>query len=100
MPVAATARGRRVPGATITRCRRVPGALLPEAGVVADERRGQRAAGGEDAGAGVVVAVRVDGRHVLHLVEAVRLLVRELGVQWERTVYIVLLVYCITIRYQ
>lgn len=51
---------------------------LPEAGVVADERRGQRAAGREHARAAVVVAVRVDGRHVFHLVEAVRLLVGEL----------------------
>lgn len=54
------------------------GGSLPEAGVVADERRGQRATGREDARAAVVVAVRVDGRHVLHLVEAVRLLVGEL----------------------
>lgn len=52
--------------------------LLPEAGVVPYERRGQRAARREDARAAVVVAVRVDGGHVLHLVEAVGFLVREL----------------------
>lgn len=53
--------------------------LLPEAGVVPDERGGERAARGEYACTAVVVAVRVDGGYVLHLVEPVCLLVRKLG---------------------
>lgn len=51
---------------------------MPDAGVVADERRGQRAAGREDARAAVVVAVRVDGGRVAHLAVRLGLLVGEL----------------------
>lgn len=53
---------------------------LPDAGVVANERRGQRSPGGEDARAAVVVAMRVDSRHVLHLVVPVSLFIWELKI--------------------
>lgn len=51
---------------------------LPERGVVAVEGRGEGPAGREHARAAVVVAVRVDGGHVLHLAAALRLLLPEL----------------------
>lgn len=54
---------------------------LPDAGIVADERRRQGTAGGKDAGTALIVTVRVDSWYVFHLVEAVCFFVWELELE-------------------
>lgn len=53
--------------------------LLPNACIIADQIRRQWTAGGKQASSALVVAMRVNGRNVFDLLEAVHFLFGELG---------------------